>query len=80
MEKIYRPSWLNFLGGNCRNAVPSLPAMRWKNVAASLDNETVVVCGGINILGWIFIHYFHKIKINFFLQIILFFRHIFTVP
>ena len=39
------------LGGLCRNAVPSLPSMRWKSIAASLDTETVVVCGGINFLG-----------------------------
>ena len=39
------------LGGLCRNAVPALPGMRWKSVAASLDTDTVVVCGGINFLG-----------------------------
>jgi hypothetical protein len=25
--------------------------MRWKAIAAALDSETVVVCGGINFLG-----------------------------
>jgi hypothetical protein len=38
-------------GGVCRGAVPPLPAMRWKAIAAALDSETVVVCGGINFLG-----------------------------
>jgi len=38
-------------GGLCRNAVPALPGMRWKSVAASLDKDTIVVCGGINFLG-----------------------------
>jgi hypothetical protein len=41
-------------GGVCRGAVPPLPAMRWKAIAAALDSETVVVCGGINFLGKLF--------------------------
>lgn len=38
-------------GGVCRGAVPSIPAMRWKMVAATLGGDTVLVCGGINFLG-----------------------------
>jgi len=38
-------------GGVCRNIVPNLPTMRWKMVSASIDEETVVACGGINFLG-----------------------------
>lgn len=38
-------------GGVCRNIVPNLPTMRWKMVSASIDEDTVVACGGINFLG-----------------------------
>ena len=37
--------------GVCRGAVPELPAMRWRMVANSIDNDRVLACGGTNIFG-----------------------------
>ena len=37
--------------GVCRGAVPTLPAMRWRMIAQSIDKETVLACGGVNIFG-----------------------------
>ena len=37
--------------GVCRGAVPTLPAMRWRMIAESIDKEHVLACGGVNIFG-----------------------------
>jgi len=37
--------------GVCRGAVPTLPAMRWRMIAQSIDKDTVLACGGVNIFG-----------------------------
>ena len=37
--------------GVCRGAVPTLPAMRWRMIAESIDKDHVLACGGVNIFG-----------------------------
>ena len=37
--------------GVCRGAVPPLPAMRWKMIANTIDEDRVLACGGTNIFG-----------------------------
>ena len=38
-------------GGVCQNIIPDIPSMRWKMISASITDDLIVACGGINFLG-----------------------------